>query len=172
MSQFDKFKQSIAQVIAALLPPADYLYALQPSKVIKQNANGTVCLRPDNPNLKDLDNVPIRTGVPGIEVEIEPGSYMLLGFEGGSPACPVAYLWQRGVVGKIKVSANEITFNGGTAKVAREGDPVNLGTLSGSNTGGPVLFVYTPPGGLPSAPLAVIPLNGGKITDGAAGVKA
>lgn len=67
--------------------------------------------------------------------------------------------------GKITITAasgQDVVVNGGTLKVAREHDALNVGTLTGMSPAGPVNFVYVP-GGFP-APGA--PQTGPSITVG------
>jgi hypothetical protein len=170
----DRLKESIAQVVRALLPPFDYVYALQPSKVIKQDADYTLQIRPDNPALPDLVGVPVRTGIPGVRATVAPGARVLLGFENGDPRRPVAHLWESASVTKLEIDATQIVLNGGTAKVARENDPINAGTVTalGVAPGAPIVFIYTPAGGGAPVSSSTLTLSGGKITAGANGVKA
>jgi hypothetical protein len=168
----DRFKESLAQVLRALLSEALDYDALYPAKVIAQDAQGRLDVRPDTARLPDLAAIPIRYGIPGVKATIAANARVLIGFEARDPRRPIAYVWESASVTKLEIDGTEIIFNGGNKKVARDTDPVSVGTLTGANAGGPVLFIYTPPGGLPGPPLAVQPLNGGKITDGAAGVKA
>lgn len=172
---FDRFKESIAQVVRALVGPVDY-FALYPCKVVKQRTDYTLDLKPDSARVAAPVQVPIRT-IPGIRVKVSAGARVLLGFEGGSPSAPYAQLFEYdGAVVKIEIDAAEVVFNGGIKKVARDTDPVNVGVITGSvplpspATPTPVTFIYTPFGGAPITSVT-IPLEG-KITDGASGVKA
>jgi hypothetical protein len=77
--------------------------------------------------------------------------------------------------GKINLKSaagQDLVFNDGTLKVARETDPVHAGTVSAICNGFPVQFIYTPYGGAPSAAAPLLVLSGGKITGGADDVKA
>ena len=64
-------------------------------------------------------------------------------------------------------SAKDVIVNGGGDQVARKGDSVDGGTVTGTVTAGTVNFIYTPSGGAPGAPSATLALVGGKITSGA-----
>lgn len=60
--------------------------------------------------------------------------------------------------GAISIDAKagqDVTFNGGTLKVARETDPVNVCTLTATSPSGPVTFVLVPldASGAPGAPV-------------------
>lgn len=174
LSNFDRFKDSIAQVVQALIKPVDY-FALYPCKVVKQRADYTLDLKPDSARVAAPVQVPIRT-IPGIRVKVNPGDRVLLGFEGGSPSAPYAQLFEYGgSVVKIEIDAQEIVLNGGVKKVARDTDPVSIGVLTGvvplptPTPGTPVVFTLLPTGTLPPPGAAVLD---GAITDGASGVKA
>lgn len=91
---------------------------------------------------------------------------------GGTSADAQVYIRSSG---KIEITAHagqDVVINGGSAAVGRVGDAVHGGTVTASNGGGPVQFVYTPYGGLPGAPAPTLTLSGGQITAGAPNVKA
>lgn len=160
----DRLQRAIEGAIRALVP-VDYL-AIYPCKVIAQQANGSLDLRPERAGLPDLSGVPIRCGLPGCKVTVAAGARVLVGFEGGRPDAPYAALWvESAPATKIEIDG-EIVFNAGTAEVARKGDAV--GTLSGTTAAGPVTFTYTPPGAAPS----VGPTVSLEVSQGAAQVKA
>jgi hypothetical protein len=167
---FDRLKEALFKLVREALKRVDY-YALYPSKVVKQDANGNLELQPEDSRIAAPTGVPIRLGIPGAKVEVQAGGRVLLGFENGDPRFPVALLWDLTTVTKLELNATEIVLNGGSKKVAREDDSVDIGTLSGGNSGGPVLFVFTPAGGGLPITLTTITISG-KIATGAAGVKA
>lgn len=79
--------------------------------------------------------------------------------------------------GSIEVTpkaGQDVKLAGGSAKVARVGDAVNGGTLTGAvpSGGGAVTFVYTPAGGGPPVSSTTAALTGGQVTAGADHVKA
>lgn len=109
-SSLDKFLGRIRQNI-------DYS-RLYPCRVVGQNPDGTLQLRPDSPKMrgKGLDRVPLKHGLPGIEVTVSQGAKVRLGFDNGNPGEPYAALWDTNAeFVKIKVA-------GGTQPVARMGD--------------------------------------------------
>lgn len=69
-----------------------------PSKVVAQDADGTLHLLPDDPRMGflGLTQVPMRHGIPGLTVKVVPGQYVNLFFEGGDPKKPAAALWPDG----------------------------------------------------------------------------
>lgn len=171
---FDRFKDSIAQVVKALLQPVDY-FAMYPCKVVKQRADYTLDLKPDSSRVAAPVQVPIRT-IPGIRVKVNTGARVLLGFEGGSPSAPYAQLFEYdGQAVKLEIDAAEIVLNGGSLKVARDTDPVKIGVLTGivplPSPATPTLVEFTLlPVGTPPPPGSAV--LDGTITDGAEGVKA
>ena len=98
----------------------DYL-ALYPSVVSGQDADGRLHLVPEDIRLSSCRGVPIRLGIPGVTVRVATGARVLLGFEAGDPARPVATLWESG-------SVTELVVNGATTGAAREGDSVARST--------------------------------------------
>lgn len=98
----------------------DYL-ALYPSVVSGQDADGRLHLVPEDTRLSSCRGVPVRLGIPGVTVRVATGARVLLGFEAGDPARPVATLWESG-------SVTELVVNGATTGAARVGDSVARST--------------------------------------------
>lgn len=98
----------------------DYL-ALYPCVVSGQDDDGRLHLVPEDTRLSSCRGVPVRLGIPGVTVRVATGARVLLGFEAGDPARPVATLWESG-------SVTELVVNGATTGVAREGDSVARST--------------------------------------------
>lgn len=107
--------------------------------VQRQHSNLSLDLLPDDERVRGtgLSQVPIRHGLPGVEVRVVVGSRVLLGFEDGDPRKPYAHLWDPSAI-------EEIRFDGGAASVARVGDivvcswPASVqfsGTLTGTVSG-------------------------------------
>jgi hypothetical protein len=114
MSELDRMKDGLAAWVRSLFSRLDYL-ALYPSRVVSQNGDGTLELQPDDPRLPGLSGVPVRLGLPGTTVEVQAGARVLLGFEAGDPARPVATLWEGGPLAKLTVvAATELHVDGGS----------------------------------------------------------
>lgn len=99
---------------------ADSVYLRNYSAVVqRQHSDLTLDLLPDNDAVRGtgLSNVPIRHGLPGVEVRVLVGSRVLLGYENGDPQRPYAHLWDPSAI-------EELRFDGGTAALARVGDVV------------------------------------------------
>lgn len=133
-------KEPLGGSIRVLFPR--YLYqGLRPARVVSQNADFTLELRPDENLLPGLSQVPIKHGVPGLQVKVAAGARVLLGFQGnGDPSAPYAALWESGTLtelvvtasSKVTVNAPEILLGDGVAQVARNGDPVAVGLVAGA----------------------------------------
>jgi hypothetical protein len=61
-------------------------------------------------------NVPLRQGLPGVQVTVAPGAYVLLGFMGGSRRSPYIAAWEGGeTVLKISLSTTVLNLGSDTA---------------------------------------------------------
>lgn len=107
--------EGLSRLVASLTRRVDYL-ALYPCRVVQQRADGTLDLQAEDSRIGSPASVPYRT-MPGLSFEVSAGARVLLGFEGGDPARPVALLWELG-------DATALRVNGGTVGVARNGDDV------------------------------------------------
>lgn len=68
--------------------------SLYPAKVVSQNADFTLEVRPDAAVLPGLSKVPLRHGLPGVRVLVPAGARLLIGFDEGDPSRPYAALWE------------------------------------------------------------------------------
>lgn len=74
----------------------DY-HGLYRATVVRCHADEqTLELKPDDPRLPPLTDVPMRHGLPGCKVDVPKGAPVLVGFEGGDPSAPYAGLWSAG----------------------------------------------------------------------------
>ena len=134
----DRFKSAVGAVLESIVGARlDYL-ARYPARVVTQASDGRLELKPDDPRIPGIPGVPIRLGVPGMNVEIEAGARVLLAFESGDPSRPVAELWESGTpvtltfesTNDIAVKAKNVTIDATNIKlgagalfgVARIGD--------------------------------------------------
>jgi hypothetical protein len=104
-------------VIRRALRRVDYL-ALYPARVVSQSGQ-LLDLIPDDPRVPSISGVPMRHGLPGASVTVPIGTRVVLGFDAGDPARPVAALWEAGG------TATQIAINGSSTKAARDGEAVN-----------------------------------------------
>lgn len=112
--------------------------------VVRQLSDGTLDIKPD-----DIDRAPASgwtavplLGLPGVAVRVSAGARVRVFFDGSDRSRPRAALSEEDDSTLVSISVA-----GGTAGVARVGDEVDLGTITGSNAGGAVSFIWTPPGG-------------------------
>lgn len=156
----DRIKAALERTVQALVGHRlDYL-AFYEAKVVSQGGDGALDVRGDDPRLGDLTGVGIRLGIPGVTVRVRPGARVLVGFENGDPKKPMASFWDAGGIIELQL--------GGTAPVARVGDPVTFVLpsapvpITGVCPAGPFTgFLTAPP----------TPVKG-KISSGSAKVKA
>lgn len=163
----DRLRAGLGAFVDALLGRSassvarwDYL-ALYPATVSKQAADGSLDVLPDDTVVRGggFSGVRLKTGVPGLRATVPAGTRVLLGWEGGDPSRPYAATWEQGAV-------TLLAFDGGTQAVAREGDSVDAGTLSGVAGSTPVVFTYIPSGGGLPVVTQTLPMTGGAITSG------
>ena len=124
--------------------------ALYPCQILRDHGDMRLDLQPDKPDLPLLTRVPLRTMLPGVEVRVQVGTRVLLGFENGDPARPVALLFDAGslrelvihatvkvdvVAPEVNVNGDVVNLAGGGPAVARVGDQIRItGVAAGSAT--------------------------------------
>ncbi len=114
-------------------------------QVISQAADGTLDLQPDDTRLRaqGLQSVPIRHGLPGVQVEVAAGERVLLGFDGGDPRKPYAALWHEGSMKKLTVTAaTAVVVNAPTVEIGGT-QPVALAQLVDSRLSAMQLAIDT-----------------------------
>jgi len=107
--------EAIEAIVGRITARVDY-HALYPARVLQQRADGTLDLVPDSMRVPSCQRVPYRT-LRGLSVEVSAGARVLLGYEEGDPSKPYAALWELG-------DADVVRVNGGTSRVARDGEDV------------------------------------------------
>lgn len=163
----DRAKAALAALVRHYAPLDGV--RLYRARVVSQAADGTLDVRLDSATMPTLSRVPLRIG-PGLVARVPAGARCLVAFEDGDRSKPVAILGEGATT-----DLTRIEVRGGTAKVGRVGDSVDVGTLSGTaNLGtGVVMFTWQPPGTPPPAPVVLtsIPLAG-LISSGAEALRA
>ena len=140
---------ALERIITSFFPELLYLRSYE-CEVLRQADDFTLDLMPDDERMRGngLQGVPIYHGLPGVTVRVVPGARVLLQFVGGDPSKPFASLWRSGDI-------EEISFNGGSAPIARQGDPVAVywpaavpftGTLAGQPFVGTMTITTPGPG--------------------------
>lgn len=113
----------IARLVERIVGPRIDALAAYPARVVSQNADGTLEVRPDSPKLPPMTRVPIRYGVPGVSAKVSAGARVLVEFASGDTSKPVATVWESASVTELTITADKIRL-GGDRPLVREGDPV------------------------------------------------
>jgi hypothetical protein len=110
-------RESITALVEAIIGRRLDYHALYPCTVMRQAADGTLDLVPDDARVRGsgCQGIRIRHGLPGFECTVPVSTRVLLGFEAGDPKRPYAMAWDVG-------SVTTVTFDSGTEDVARTGD--------------------------------------------------
>jgi hypothetical protein len=107
----DRLKESIFALVRAALPTLDY-YALYRGKVVTQSGD-KVDVIPDDSRIPDMSAIPIKLGLPGVSIQITPGAYVLIGWEGGDSQRPYVMVWETGAnVVSLTLRAAKIELGG------------------------------------------------------------
>jgi hypothetical protein len=154
-----RMKNPLLQLIKSAFPRIDSL-ALYRAKVIGQSGS-TVDLQPDDARLPMMSKVPIRHGLPGVSLTVQPGTSILVGWENGDPAHPYACLWEGGE------TVMSLQLAGNTA-VARKDDHTNPGKLTLTVGGAATLaWTYVDADGVTTTGVSGAPITlKGKISEG------
>lgn len=150
MSDLDRLKDSIQRLLKPFLRQLDYS-ALYGATVASQNADGTLELKSATPKLPHLSSVPIRYGIPGISVKVNPGAMVLVGWENADPSQVYC------LVISSAAGIASISIMGGKQPIARMGDAVSVifppsipfvGTIAGLPAVGVITIPPVPVPGL------------------------
>jgi hypothetical protein len=171
----------VSDPLSALVRAAvrDVLYhALIPATVLAHDADGTLQVQPEAPRFPPLVGVAIRPTCPGLEHRVTAGARVLLAFEGGDPARPVAVAFAPEPAKQSSVTLEAATTiklgASATRGVARADDAVDCGALV-YVPGVPGALSYRAPGAVAFVPVAATPPGTalrGRITGSSAKVKA
>ena len=155
MSDYDEIRRSYRAIVRGAIPNIDY-FAYYRAQVAAQASDGsTVDVIPDDTRLPHCSGIALRLGLPGVTVTVEPGCYVMLGWDGGNPARPYATLWDLGgTMIKLNIEATTsvnvtvgactfdmngmsgiMTLNGGKFPIARAncGDTAGASPIVGGN---------------------------------------
>lgn len=82
------------------------------AKVLGQSGNlQAVSVRPFDASLPDMADIPLRHGVPGIKVQVEPGCSVQIGWDDGRPDRPFAALWSTDAAAmKVSIVADVVNL--------------------------------------------------------------
>lgn len=100
-------------------------------KLLKQHSNlRRVDVRPDSPDLPPLTNIPLKVGVPGVEVTLPGGHTVQVSWEDGRPDRPIATLWDPGTGGAVPL---KVVWHGKRIELGGPCDPIRAGVLTGES---------------------------------------
>jgi hypothetical protein len=115
-SESPRLLGALKSLIRKAFARIDYL-APYACRVVAQNGDGTLELRPDDEKLPGYSRVPIRAGLPGVVVKVAAGARVTLQFERGDPSRPMATVWEQSGMTELQI--------GGAAPIMRQGDVVS-----------------------------------------------
>jgi len=121
---------ALARAVEARLPSPLWT-RLHPSRVVSQAAEDrSLQVFPDDGAVPPMTSVPLRTGIPGLDVEVNAGARVLLAFEEGDPRRPVALpAFDRDTTAlrALHITAEtEVSVDAPTVRLCRDGGEVEL----------------------------------------------
>jgi hypothetical protein len=139
-------------IIRSVMSEVDY-HKPYPARVIVQDSDGTLQVKPDLDRIPGLTGVPIRYGVPGFTARVPPGTRCIVEFENGDSRAPIVTGFEPGAI-------LQLSFDGGAHPVARVSDRADAGSISWSvdPTGKSLTLSYAKPGPL-SVPVPFVALT-------------
>ncbi len=148
--------------------PESVFSKLYDATVIAQDSDNTLQVVCDDETIGGLSRVPIWPGLPGVRVQVAQGARVTIAFHGGRRDRRYCKSFA------TDAAMDEIRVDGGTKGVARVDDTVDLGTITATCAAapGPVLFTYTPPGGMPQVPTETLHITEAMISSGSLKLKA
>jgi hypothetical protein len=123
----DRLKRSFFGAVKAAAPRLDY-YTSYRARVIHHDPKSpdVVDVAPDDPRLPSMGGIPLRLGLPGARVLLNPGTHVYIAWSGGDPAEPYAFL------SDTDDQAISITIVADTIELGGKGlDPIQTGALNG-----------------------------------------
>ena len=107
---WDRVKDSFFRLVRASSPRADYTSVYR--GVVVSQSGQTVDVKLDDPRLPGMSALPIQVGLPGATVEMAVGARMLVAFENGDPAKPIALHWEGAQARRISLPADLLELGG------------------------------------------------------------
>jgi hypothetical protein len=136
----DRIKGAWALLARGGNPNLDYM-TLYRAVIVEQlpYPNLKVTVHPEDPRLpRQMANIPLKTGVPGINVVLKQGIRVpvLLGWENGQPNRPFAALWPSGILGASRDQIERLIIEGLTVELGAAGLDFRDGVLTGQSLDG------------------------------------
>lgn len=154
----DGAKKALQALVRAMTQKYDY-HAVRAAKVVSQNDDYTLELKPEDEAWPGMSHVPIRTGLPGCRFKVTAGARVLFTFEDGNPTRPVVTGWDEAGVERIIFKAGIVDLRDEKGRaIACNGDAVIIPSALGIPIGlfmpdplgvGPPVPLVTPPAGQP-----------------------
>lgn len=89
----DRAKAALLAMVGPAPASVDYR-GIYRAKLITQSSNDQKCgVLPEDPRLPPMENVPLRHGIPGVRVLVQPGAHLQVGWENGRGDLPYVALW-------------------------------------------------------------------------------
>jgi hypothetical protein len=95
-------------------------YAVRAGKVVSQNADGTLELKLDDPDMPGLSKIPIAYGIPGVTAKVKPGARVHVEFADGSPTKPRAVVIDSAGLTELTVKGSKVLVEA-LASIAMKG---------------------------------------------------
>jgi hypothetical protein len=99
----DRLKGSMRALVRGAIPEILYTRTWR-AKMVLQRSSLRVDAVPYDTRLPPMANIPLKVGIPGVEVKIAPGHDVAVGWEDARPDRPFATLWTAGAPGASPVS--------------------------------------------------------------------
>lgn len=133
----DPIRVALTKIVRQMTRTIDFL-AAYPARVVKQNGDGSLELKPKSEKMPGMSRIPIRYGVPGVRAKVKAGSFVNVEFEHGDPSAPVATVWDRESVSELTVKADRVVVDATDVEVQKGRPLARVGDL--------VQVISTPPG--------------------------
>lgn len=118
--RYDGGRDEIAELLSTLVrreTAGRDLEATYSARLLGQNGDGTLEVRPYDARIPAMSSVPIRFGVPGVSVwQLASGIDVLVAFEGGSPQKPVVVGFPDGSALRLTIDSPDLRLGGDQAQ--------------------------------------------------------
>lgn len=125
MAGWDRVKGALLGLVKASGPRVAYTSIYR--GVVLSQSGQTVDVKLDDPRLPGMAALPIQVGLPGATVDIRAGARMLVAFENGDPAKPIALTWQGADAGRVSLVADKVELGAEGLVPIQDGVVTGLG---------------------------------------------
>lgn len=106
----DRLKARFAAIVRGSVPRLEY-YKPYTARVVKQQSDGSLDIEPEDQKVPPMAFVPLRHGIPGVSVTLQPGSSVVLWFSEGDPARSFCGLWAGSEATVVAITIKGVTVN-------------------------------------------------------------